>query len=217
MGQDLTLVFVPAAVADRTIGDALVSCATELEPANLAILATDPAADPLRLSQFFPEFSCFSVWADRELNASHVAGALSRVVAKRVLAVTMSDHACVGAFEVYSGGDLIDEKWVGVDDDDERDYTACGWEGFRAAYGIALPVTDDERLFLVETLAIPSRGICLASTSPHVRSGDTLTPDQIRQIQEDDVPGATYECCLSSGAELAHAAERAQRDPSVNP
>ena len=194
MGQDLTIIFIAKAESDDFFTSSVLKVCPDDDPENLALFLADEQSGPNWLRREIPEYRCLSLWSNQEIEVQLVASDLSSKTTVPVLVVMMSDHAQVGGWQIYTEGRCQTSYWA--DPEDCRDYSSCGIEGFQKAFGVVLSLTDEERLGLVETLAQPSRGVCLHSSSSALGAGQPLTKEQMVSIREDDVPDAEYACCL---------------------
>ena len=194
MGQDLSVV-----VADRAINHADLSGVVQAfipashHPTVVLAFGATPVAFPA-LAVTLPSFTVFSIWADGDTSGClhRVTEGLSALLHSSCAVLTAADHSCVGGWELFRDGVLIQDQWCSGDG-----YLAVPLRGVAALAGASpqLPPSQAD-LGLVSLLAEPTSAVCLWSGSSALHAGSHLSSHQTSALFDADLPGLTLECLL---------------------
>jgi len=196
MGQDLGVVFAPVSVLHRDVIAVVERAFAGSTAENIVVaIGESPSASPL--ARAFPQFTAFTVWADAEASLDTVAALLSRSVAGgRCLVLTAADHSCIGGWQHFQAGQLRGSGWAEGDD-----YLSIAFEGLALLTQEPLScLCDDDRLYLVSSLAEPTEGYCLRTTSRLLKPGQPVAKRLLTRVTEDDIDNATFGCLLGGSA-----------------
>jgi hypothetical protein len=188
VGQDHTVIFVAERVPAEKLAAAARQAFAGAPPRTLVLLYG--YSGPEFVEAAFPQFTALSAWADNEESPAPLATQLSAEYG-RALAITMVDHAGVGAWQAFVSGQPKD----GYSTEGE-DYSCCGLNGIETLFGVKLDAPEEEKDWFTESLTDFNIGICVFGAGP-LRPGQVLRQSQIKEIQEYDFDGAELECMLA--------------------
>jgi len=195
MGIDVSLLFAPITIETTVLLEAIKDSFEDERPSNLVVLYADHSSGPRSVKRCFKEFTTISLWGDCEDGFSDFASSTSRLIKQELVALTVCDHANIGGWGIFGKGKLQKSYWTDPDDS-EVEYSGCGVEAIRTAYGVDLQPSQRDRLHFVESFLQNPTGLCVASSSSLFSSGESLTESLVQRIREDDVPQASFECLL---------------------
>ena len=196
MGQDLSVVLTNRPISQADLfGVVQASLPTSDHMVAVLVFGATPVAFPA-LAASLPAFTTFSVWADGETSGclQRVAEGLSALLRSPCLVLTAADHSCVGGWELFRDGSLVQDQWCSG-----SGYLDVSLEGVSvfASTSHPLPLPPSDRgLGLVSLLAEPTSAVCLRSSSSVLPAGQFLSCHLITALFEDDLPGLTLECLL---------------------
>ena len=194
MGQDLSVVVTARAFTYADLSGVVQSfLPASHHPTVVLAFGATPVSFPA-LALALPSFTVFSIWADGDTSGRlhRVTEGLSALVHSSCAVLTAADHSCVGGWELFRDGVLIQDQWCSGDG-----YLVVPLTGVAVLAGASLQLPPSQAdLGIVSLLAEPTSAVCLRAGSSALHAGSHLSSHQTSALFEADLPGLTLECLL---------------------